>query len=363
MIVDVATDQPYQVQIFAGALNRLTDLVAGANRVAVIHSPKLVGLAATIRELLTGVEVVDVEVPDAEAAKTTSVLDHCWTALARAGMTRNDVVLGLGGGAVTDLAGFVAATWLRGIGYICVPTSVLAMVDAAVGGKTGINLEAGKNLVGAFWQPRGVICDLDLLAGLPLAEVSSGLAEVIKCGFISDPTILDLVKTNPEESMTVGSQRFAELVARAVQVKAKVVAADLHEQTSVVGRVGREALNYGHTIGHAVEAVEKYSWRHGPAVAVGMVWMAEVSKRLLGLHDETVSLHRELLASVGLPTSYQGEWTRLRQIMSLDKKARGSSLRLIGLRAPGQVELLFDPDEQVLEEAWQVTRALGKRHS
>ncbi|MDO4717245.1 MAG: 3-dehydroquinate synthase [Propionibacteriaceae bacterium] len=351
MIVEVNSAEAYNVSIGAGVSGQLGALAASATRVAIIHPPGLRQVAARLASSLER-EYLLLEVPDAEDAKTTATLVRCWEALARAGFTRSDVVVGLGGGSTTDLAGFVAASWLRGVGYVSVPTSVLGMVDAAVGGKTGINLPAGKNLVGAFWEPKAVLCDLDLLRSLPEAEISSGLAEVIKCGFISDPRILELVSDSPHESRDVSSERFAELVYRAVSVKAKVVSADLRERTSTVGKIGREALNYGHTLGHAIEAHENYHWRHGPAIAVGMVWMAEVSARLCGLDRDVVALHRHLLCAVGLPTSYDRDWAPLRALMSLDKKARGSALRLVGLVSLGQPEIVLEPPEDILQDAY-----------
>lgn len=354
MHVEVATARPYRIDIRPGARDALPALVDGASRVAIIHAPTLGTVADSLAGVLGRSRAVTIPVPDAEEAKTAATLASCWEALAAAGFTRNDVVIGLGGGATTDLAGFVAATWLRGVGYVAVPTSVLGMVDAAVGGKTGINLAAGKNLVGAFYEPEAVLCDLDLLRCLPSAEVTSGLAEVIKCGFIADTEILQLVAESPAETTDVTSARFAELVARSVRVKAEVVSSDLLERTSTPGNLGREALNYGHTLGHAIEAREHYTWRHGPAIAVGMVWMAEVSRRLLGLDTAAVGLHRELLAAVGLPTAYDGDWAELRGLMSLDKKARGAALRLVGLTAPGAVELLVQPDECSLISAYRM---------
>lgn len=353
--VPVKADHPYEVLIGGGVRDRVDALVAGASRAAIIHQPLLSDRAESLALHLKegGTQTVTIEVPSGEPAKTGEVLQECWTRLAEAGMTRSDVVIGMGGGAATDLAGFVAATWLRGVGYISIPTTVLAMVDAAVGGKTGINIEAGKNLVGAFHEPRGVLCDLDLLVGLPKAEVVSGLAEAIKCGFISDPRILDLVEQDPAEATDVTSVRFAEIVRRAVAVKAAVVSGDLREATSSGDRVGREALNYGHTLGHAIEAYQHFTWRHGEAVSIGMVFAAEVAARTVGLSREVVDRHRSTLASVGLPIAYNaGDWDTLRATMSLDKKARGSALRLVGLRDIGSVTILDSPDEDLLRQAW-----------
>lgn len=342
---------PYDVTVASGALDRLPELVEGASRVAVIHPVPLRELARRVAAL-AGRPTTLIEVPDAEAAKTPEVLAHCWNMLAEAGLTRNDLVIGVGGGTTTDLAGFVAASWLRGVDYVSVPTSVLGMVDAAVGGKTGINLPAGKNLVGAFYEPRAVLCDLDTLASLSETEIASGLAEVVKCGFIADPAILRLAIDDLAECRDVTSDRFAELVQRAVSVKAKVVAADFTEATSVGDRVGREALNYGHTLGHAIEKHAGFTWRHGQAISVGMAWIARVSRDLLGLDADTVALHDHLLGGLGLPLTYPAQFSELRPIMSLDKKSRGSQLRLIGLRDIGHVSVLAGPDEAVLRSAY-----------
>ncbi len=352
--VHVATQQPYEVFIESGCSDRLPGLVSGASRVAIIHPDVLADRALRLAESLRGsAEVLTVRVPNGEPAKSSAVLVECWNTLLEAGFTRNDVVVGFGGGATTDLAGFVAATVLRGVRYVAMPTTVLAMVDAAVGGKTGINVPAGKNLVGAFWEPAGVLCDLDLLIDLPPAEVSSGLAEVVKAGFSRDPRILELVEQDPTDARDVTSVRFSEIVRRAIEYKAEVVGGDLRESTSAVGAVGREGLNYGHTLAHAIEAHHHFSWRHGEAVSVGMVFMAEVSHRLLGLDADALRRHREVLAALGLPTTYDGAgYDDLRAIMSRDKKARGSRLRLIGLRRIGEVELIDGPDEQALRDAF-----------
>ena len=199
--------------------------------------------------------------PDGEAAKTASVASDCWETLGRLGYTRSDAVVTVGGGATTDLGGFVAATWLRGVRVVHVPTSLLAMVDAAVGGKTGIDTGAGKNLVGSFHEPAGVLCDLALLDTLPAAELTAGLGEVVKCGFIADPVILDLVETTDPRELTPDSPVLRELVERAVAVKVDVVTTDLKESGV------REILNYGHTMAHAIERASDYTVRHGEAVA------------------------------------------------------------------------------------------------
>ena len=347
--IEVAAERPYQVQVGPGLLDRLPALAEGALRIAVIHPSALIQTAESVAAVLTeaGLEVTRIDVPNGEAAKTAEVAATCWSVLGNAGFTRSDLIIGLGGGATTDLAGFVAATWLRGVGLITVPTTVLGMVDAAVGGKTGINTAEGKNLVGAFWEPRGVLCDLDLLAGLPRAEV-------IKCGFIADPVILDLIEPDPDAATRLGTPVLREVIERSIAVKARVVSADLRESTSVGDRIGRELINYGHTLGHAIERREAYRWRHGEAISIGMIFVAELS-RLAGLLDEeTARRHRALLGAVGLPTSYPvSAFDDLLGTMALDKKTRGGTLRFVVLEALAKARILAGPDPELLREAYR----------
>lgn len=350
--IDVATERPYQVLIDAGVSALLPQFLDGVDRVAVIHAPGLSDKVATITAALTQ-QVTAIPVPDGENAKTAQVLAGCWEALAQAGFTRSDAIVGIGGGATTDLAGFVAATWLRGVRYIAMPTSLLAMVDAAVGGKTGINLPAGKNLVGSFYEPFTVLADLDFLATLPVDELRAGMGEVLKCGFIANPGILDIFEAAPAESLRPGSGEQAALIRAAVQVKATVVAADLRERTSTAEQVGREALNYGHTLAHAVERAEHYHLRHGEAVAIGMVFAAELAHGAGLLDAALVKRHRSVLAAAGLPISYpSGAWLELRETMNLDKKSRGSALRFVVLGGLGKPRILTAPSEGLLADAF-----------
>jgi 3-dehydroquinate synthase len=257
-------------------------------------------------------------------------------------------VVGIGGGAATDLAGFVAATWLRGVRVVLVPTTLLGMADAAVGGKTAIDIPEGKNLVGAFHSPVGVLADLVTLETLPGEDYVSGLAEVIKIGFIADPAILDLVRADPGGAAVPHGAHARELIERAIAVKAEVVSKDLTE-TGL-----REILNYGHTLGHAIERVEGYRFKHGHAVAIGMVYVAELARLAGRLDEDTCELHREILAAVGLPTAYPaGVWPSLRTAMGVDKKARGSRLRLVVLDGLGRPSILDDPPEELLRQAYE----------
>jgi 3-dehydroquinate synthase len=349
--IKVGGDQPYDVVVGSGVLSELPGLVAARTEtVAVIHDERLGLIARQAQGALAdaGYRVHVTGVPSGEAAKDVTVLARLWSWLAEAKVTRSDCVVGIGGGAVTDLAGFAAATWLRGVPVVLVPTTLLGMVDAAVGGKTAIDIAAGKNLVGAFHPPAGVLADLTTLETLPRADYVAGLAEVIKAGFIADGEILRLVTEAPQDAATPHGTRARELVERSVAVKARVVAADLRESGL------RETLNYGHTLGHAIEKLERYAFRHGDAVAIGMVFAAEVARLAGKLTPGDVALHKDLLASVGLPVTYHADaWPGLRPTMSLDKKARGARLRMVILDGVGNPVSYDNPPEDLLTEAYQ----------
>ena len=334
---------------------RLPEILGpGTARVAIIHPETLDEPVRRVTEALASYDVLDLPIPDGEAAKSAATAARCWDRLGEVGFTRTDAVVTVGGGATTDLGGFVAATWLRGVPVVHVPTTVLGMVDAAVGGKTGINTAAGKNLVGAFHEPSGVLCDLAMLRTLDRAELASGMAEVVKCGFIADPAILEVVDRSPETAMTPGTPELRELVERAIRVKIDVVSADLRETGGTDGHPGREALNYGHTLGHAIERAEHYRVRHGEAVAVGMVFVAELARAVGLLDDATVARHREVLSSVGLPTTYDGaDWPDLLATMRVDKKTRGDVLRFVVLDALAHPVVLEGPSDADLLHAWE----------
>lgn len=356
----VRTASPYDVVIGNDVHGELRGLLGdGVSRVAIIHPAALFHRAHNLRDPLVaaGLDVHLIEVPEGEAAKNADVLGFCWSVLGTAGFTRSDAVVGFGGGATTDLAGFVAASWLRGVKLVTVPTTILGMVDAAVGGKTGINTAAGKNLVGAFHEPAGVLCDLDTLRTLPVREVRSGFAEIIKCGFIADPTILDLVEAAPDLALDVTGPILPELIAKGIAVKATAVGGDLRESgLGSDGSIGREALNYGHTLGHAIERREHYSVRHGEAISVGMVFAAELSRLSGRISPELVARHRSVLAQVGLPIRYQaGAFDELHETMKLDKKSRGSQLRFVVLESLDHPVILAGPDEELLREAYALT--------
>jgi 3-dehydroquinate synthase len=348
---------PYDVLVGGPeVLDELPGLVGDrAQRVAVIYDGELTGLSLRARGPLSnlGYEVVGIPlVPPGELSKTYSSAEQCWEMLGACGFTRSDVVVTMGGGATTDVGGFVAATWLRGVRVIHIPTTLLGMVDAAVGGKTGINTGAGKNLVGAFHEPAGVLCDVDILASLPYPELVAGLGEVVKCGFIADPAILDLLERCPADALEPRSGELRELVERAIAVKIAVVQEDLLE-TGGAG-IGREVLNYGHTMAHAIEKATDYRVRHGEAVALGMVYVAELARLVGRLDPDVAARHEAVLSAVGLPTRFDGAlFEELLATMRVDKKARGSHLRFVVLDDLGRPAILTDPPEEHLRAAYE----------
>ena len=350
--IPVAGDSEYDIRIGRGILGDVAQALASdVRKVLIVHPPTLTEAAGRLRETLQASgerQVLLAEIPDAEQGKRVEVAAFCWQVLGQADFTRTDAVVGFGGGAVTDLAGFVAATWLRGVQLVQVPTTVLGMVDAAVGGKTGINTAEGKNLVGAFWPPRAVICDLDLLDTLSDNERVAGFAEVVKAGFIWYPEILDLIEADPVAAVDPRSDAFRRCIELAIEMKARVVGEDLREAGL------REVLNYGHTLGHAIEHAERYRWRHGAAVSVGMLFAAELSRLAGRLPDAAAQRHRDILELLGLPTTYRaGAFPQLLATMQRDKKTRGAMLRFIVLDDIGKPTVLQAPDESLLFAAYQ----------
>ena len=343
--IQVTGPSPYPIYIGHDITADIADFVktTGARKVAIVRQPTLSPVARGIAADLTalGLEPHDIVVADAEEGKTLAVAQQAWDQLGAAGFSRQDLVIGLGGGAATDLAGFVAATWMRGIKVVQVPTTLLAMVDAAVGGKTGINTAAGKNLVGAFHESAAVFIDLERLYTLPEQELVSGSAELIKTGFIADPRILELFREGADN-------HWDELIERSVAVKARVVGQDLKESGL------REILNYGHTLGHAIERRENYEWRHGNAVAVGMLYAAKLARGRGLIDDSLVALHHEILSSVGLPTTYEaGAFDELHETMLLDKKNRGGRIRFVVLDGLGSCTRLEDATYEEMRAAYE----------
>jgi 3-dehydroquinate synthase len=346
---------PYDVVVGRHVLAEVPGMLGPKpRRVAVCYAEPLEHLADRVIAHLGEVEVLRLPLPDGEAAKTGTVALDAWERLGAAGFTRSDAVVTVGGGATTDMGGFIAATWLRGVPVVHVPTTLLAMVDAAVGGKTGMNTGAGRNLVGSFHEPAGVVCDLDLLGTLPAPELVAGLGEVVKCGFIADPAILDLIEACPADALEPRSAELRELVERAIQVKIDVVVADLKETGGAGGHPGRETLNYGHTLAHAIEKATAYRIRHGEAVALGMVFVAELARLAGRLDEETAARHARVLAAVGLPTRWaSAPFEDLLGTMRVDKKTRGDQLRFLVLDGLAKPAVLAGPDEDLLRAAYE----------
>ena len=321
---------------------------AVADRIAAALGPNLTGVAvlidahvaersararALIGALAARLPRVDrLELRPGEACKNLAEIEKTCEWLAARGYDRRAAVVGIGGGAATDHAGFAAAVYLRGVPFALVPTTLLAMVAASVGGKTGVDLGAGKNLVGAFHQPRAVVADVGFLETLPTRERIAGLAEVVKCGFIADPGLLDLLEQSGAE-LTVAQQQ--EVIARAVRVKAEVVASDETES----GR--RAILNFGHTVGHALEAASGYGLLHGEAVALGMVAALDLGAALAIGAPALAARARGLLTRLGLPVDYERRFDAQAQAgIAVDKKRRGSTIRFVFVPAPGETRLV-----------------------
>jgi 3-dehydroquinate synthase len=345
---------PYDVIIGHGLAGQVPDLVSGARVVAVIRPDVLSEVAEPVVTALTasGYEAREISIPAGEAAKSLPAVAALWDALADAGIGRRDAIVAVGGGATTDVAGFAASTWLRGVRVVHVPTTLLAMVDAAIGGKTGINTGAGKNLVGAFHNPAGVVVDLATLAQLPTDEWVNGMAEVVKAGFIADPKILDLIDADIDGARRPDGPFARELIERSILVKTDVVSHDLREAGP------REALNYGHTLGHAIELVEDFTLPHGHAVSIGLVYAAALSRATVGLSDDVVDRHRAILDALGLPTRFRADaWEQLLAAMQRDKKARAGRVRFVVLEGLGKPVVVDAPAASVLESVYaEVTR-------
>jgi len=289
-----------------------------------------------------------VAVPAGESSKSHEQLLALYHAALNHGLDRSSYVFALGGGVVGDLAGYLAATYLRGVRYIQIPTTIVSMVDSAVGGKTGINMPEGKNLIGAFWQPHAVLADLETLASLPDREYRSGLAEVVKYGVIADAEFFDRLETQAGDVLARDPGLLEELVARSCEIKADVVREDERE-----GGL-RAILNFGHTAGHAIEKVASYgTFLHGEAISVGMIFAAEVSAQSVGLPRESVDRIRELLKSFGLPgTAPACAWGALRETMRVDKKSVASNPRFVLAESIGAVRFGCEVDDCLLEEIW-----------
>lgn len=352
-VIPVTAEKPYQVRVGSGVSAQLPEALGRRERVALIHPHSLASQAQRSSERVDA-EVTLLAVPDGVDAKDVAVLGQIWGTLARQGFTRHDAVVGFGGGSTTDLSGFVAATWMRGIDHVAVPSTLEGMVDAAVGGKTSINLPGGQNQVGAFWEPSAVLCDVDLLATLPADDLRAGMAEMVKHGLVADPRTLRLFEEDAEAMFDPTSPELGEAIARSIRIKTAIASVDLRETPGEGTRVGRELLNYGHTLGNAIEQHAAGALNHGFAVSIGMMFAAHVSEQLGFAPASFVARHRLLLERLGLPTGYGLDaWPVLRALMNHDKKARGSALRLVLLDDVAQPRIVEAPPEDVLTAAYR----------
>jgi 3-dehydroquinate synthase len=335
-IIDVVAERNYSVVVGANGPDEIKSISAEHRKVLLVAPTALIKLF----KLKESKNLSIISTPAGENQKSIKVLESVWRKCAAVGIERSDAIIGFGGGATTDLAGFAAATWLRGIDWYAMPTSLAGMVDASIGGKTGLNSQSGKNLIGSFYSPRSVLIDTSYLTKLPARDLSAGMAEVIKCGFISDYKILNLVQDDVID--------FDQLIYRAVKVKAKVVAKDFKESKL------REILNYGHTLGHAIEKDSKFRLRHGEAVSIGMVFAAELSNELVGLSKEVVDLHRVLSSNFKLPISYpKSRWKSLSALLLKDKKVKQGKIRFIGISKIGKPVWLEDVPSNTLARVYE----------
>ena len=348
--VTVRVDPPYDVVVGPGALSELGALLAGRRRIAVVsqaavaeHHAGAVRTAAPNSELFL--------IGDGEAAKTLATVERLGRDLSAWGLLRDDVVLALGGGVVGDVAGFTAAVYHRGVSVVQVPTTLLAQIDAAVGGKTGVNLPEGKNLIGAFHQPVAVVADVDTLGSLPERQYRAGLGEVAKYALIAQLSREHVgpaeIEADAEAIRDRNPGALTELVYGCVELKAGVVARDPEERTGV-----RAVLNYGHTFAHALEASGEYDdLLHGEAVAVGLVFAGQLAAALGRVDASTADRHRQIVSALGLPgRAPEGlDASKLVELMRRDKKAKGG-LTFV-LPGPSGFERVDDPPAAALERA------------
>jgi 3-dehydroquinate synthase len=345
----------YNIMIGPGLLARLGTECARLSlqsRCAIISDTKVApryGKAAQQTLRREGFDPALITVPAGETAKSLKTVQTCYDQLAAQRLERKSFIVALGGGVVGDLAGFVAATYLRGIAFVQVPTTLLAQVDSSVGGKVGVNLRAGKNLVGAFYQPRLVLCDLRTLATLPPREYRAGLGEVIKYGIIYDAAFFRRLERDLPKLLRRDMQTLAAVVARCCEIKAEVVRQDETESGL------RAILNFGHTIGHGLEAISHYGkYLHGEAISIGQVGAAGLSARVLGLPERDVERIRAVFERAGLPTEVRlnpAARQRLLSAMQLDKKVSGGEIKFVLARRIGQVEFGHKVSPALLRQA------------
>lgn len=350
-VVDVSLGaRSYPVKIAPGLIDDAAAIKASiaGRHVLVVSNEVVAPLAlARVKQALSDKSVATLVLPDGEVQKSLASADRLFSALARMGASRDATIVALGGGVIGDLAGFAAALWMRGVPFVQIPTTLLAMVDSSVGGKTAVNLAQGKNLVGAFHQPRAVLIDPELLATLPKRELRAGFAEVVKYGAIGDHGFFAWLEQHAEALLTLKPDSTVEAIERSVRHKAGVVSRDEREDGE------RALLNFGHTFGHAIETLGEYrGLNHGEAVAVGMVLAADLSARIGMAPSTDHDRLNDVLVRLGLPTrippGYAAE--KLLEAMRLDKKALSGQLRLILWRGIGRAEVVSAvPDATIME--------------
>ncbi len=345
-VVTITSEKTYDVLIGVSWLPQLQSEISSYKKVLIVLPASLDKSLKITEEIKNALGSDQSKVsfyftPDGEAQKTSAILLEILDSAGSHNLSRSDLIVAIGGGATSDVAGFAAACWLRGIAWIAVPTTLAAMVDASLGGKTGINTSHGKNLIGTFHSPSAVIVDTFFLQSLPARDLSAGLAEVAKCGFIADPHILTILKGNYLSSLE-------ELILRSVQVKADVVSQDFTESFH------REILNYGHSLGHAIEQRSNYSLRHGEAISIGLIFAAELSHAHGSLSASDLALHREILTKLSLPTTYEkSAWNELFEILTRDKKNRGGEIRFVSLKSIGKPDRITGISKEQLAAVYE----------
>ncbi len=345
--ISVTAELNYEVHIGADWRPYVEAIFATHQKVLII-APAFIASSAELHLLVESPHHHLLVTPEGEAQKDYATAEKVWNFLGEMDFGRTDAIIAIGGGATTDLAGFVAATWLRGIAWYAVPTTLAGMVDAAIGGKTAINTGSGKNLVGSFYSPQSVCADMRWLETLSDRDFAAGLAEVIKTGYIRDLSILTLLDS--VDSIAMVREHALDLVAKSVAVKAIVVSSDFKE-----GKL-REILNFGHTFGHAIEKKSGYALRHGEAVSIGLHFAAILSESELGFSSSDTEHLAKLLEKFGLPTvllKNEYQWSELLALMTGDKKSRDGRIRFIGLRAPGEPDWIEAASNETLTATYE----------
>ena len=357
--VTVELTRPYDVVIGQGSLHQLGErlkqqAIRAGTKILVVSNPVVAEhYGATVMGSLSsaGYEAELLVIEAGEEQKTPATVAQIHDKAYAMQLERSSLMLALGGGVVGDMAGFLAASYLRGVGFVQVPTTLLAQVDSSVGGKVGVNLKAGKNLVGAFYQPQLVLCDLDTLKTLPKRELRAGLAEVIKYGIIDDAALFRRLERRLPALLKLDAKELAHVVARSCQIKAKVVEEDEHE-----GGL-RAILNYGHTIGHALEAISSYGkYLHGEAISIGQVAASKISREQHGLGQAEVERIEALFTAAGLPTTValsKKDTLKLLAAMKLDKKVIGGQVKFVLAKSIGQVAFGIDVPKATIKASLQ----------